>query len=309
MSTFAKTGFRSGNYNSLRPHYPESFYKILMEYIGKDKVEKTIDLGCGSGVATYPLLKWSKRVFGLDLSPPMIQTANSLKAKKLEELSISDENRIDFEVCAVEDFEAPPSSFDLITAAECIHWFKDYSKFFSAAALQLKTNGVLAYWFYVDPVIVSFEGPHDASKRVQELLRQASSIYMKFVYDDPQYLKKHWEQPGRNILSDYLQKVDSNIPTDLFTDIKIQKYHPTFDRKLSPSEKDLRIIGEKVTLVDYVNYLSTYSLFHNYSELTNKGPELWELIVSTFEKELGWNRNKTLIDICWHTGYTFMRKK
>lgn len=308
MSTFAKAGFKSVNYNSFRPHYPPSFYNLLMEYVGKPEVENTIDLGCGSGVALYPLLKFSKHVVGLDLSPPMIETANSLKSKKLAEIGISDENRIEFDVCAVEDFEAPPASFDLITAAECIHWFKDYPKFFEAAARQLRPNGVLAYWFYVDPNIVSFTGPSDTTKTTSELIAKAAKIYSDFVYEDPKYLGKHWEQPGRSIIKKLLKEVDSKIPSNLFADVKIKKYQPTLDGKLRPASDDLRLVRENITIVDFVNYISTYSLYHNYCEATQKGPELLEEITATFENELGWDREKTMLEAHWTSGYTFMRK-
>lgn len=309
MSTFAKAGFKSSNYNSFRPRYPTSFYKLLMEYVGRLEVERTIDLGCGSGQATYSLLKYSQNVFGLDLSPPMIATANKVKHNKLQELGIDDDKRIDFQVCAVEEFEAPAASFDLITAAECIHWFKNYPKFFEAAARQLKPKGVLAYWYYVDPVVVSFKGPHDSSRTPQELSRRAYEIYNKFVYEDPQYLGPHWDQPGRNILRDVLIEVDSNVPETLYTDVKVQKYKPSTDGNLKLTDADLHLVREKTTLIDYTNYISTYSLFHNYSEATKKGAELLELMIKTFEEELGWDRHETLLDLHWTSGYTFMRKK
>lgn len=308
MSTFAKAGFKSVNYNSFRPQYPPSFYNLLMDYVGASEVDNTIDLGCGSGQALYPLLKYSKHVVGLDLSAPMIETANSLKAKKLKEIGVNEESRISFQVCAVEDFEAPPASFDLITAAECIHWFKNYPKFFKAAARQLRPNGVLAYWFYVDPNIVSFTGPSDTSRNPSELIVQATKIYNRFVYEDPRYLGKYWEQPGRSIIRNLLQEVDSEIPQNLFTDVKIRKYQPTLDGKLNPAADDLRLVRERITIVDFVNYISTYSLYHNYCEATQNGPELLELIITAFEQELGWDREKTMLNTHWTSGYTFMRK-
>lgn len=314
MSTFAKAGFKSANYNSFRPHYPPSFYKILTEYIGNeagkkgDKVGKTIDLGCGTGVATYPLLQFSQNVVGLDLSPPMIETANSLKAAKLKELGIQDESRIEFGVCAVEDFDAPPNSYDLITAAECIHWFKDYPKFFEAAAKHLKPNGVLAYWFYVDPVVVNFEGPHNEKMLAVETMHRAQQIYLLYVYEDPKGLGVHWDRPGRDILRNLLREVDAQIPQDLFRDVKTQKYVPSVDGLLQLTPQDLRLVREKITLKDFTNYISTYSLFHNYSESTGAGAEFLEKMIQEFETELGWDREKTLLDLNWTSGYTFMRK-
>ena len=96
MTTFSKTNFKSLNYNSFRPHYPPSFYKILADYVTKVElplpinlpIDKTIYLGCGTGVATYPLLNISTNVIGVDLSLKMIETANSLIEKNLQTLGI-----------------------------------------------------------------------------------------------------------------------------------------------------------------------------------------------------------------------------
>lgn len=309
MTTFAKSGFRSLNYNSFRPHYPPSFYKLLVDYAGKEKFSNTIDLGCGTGVATFPLLNISDKVTGLDLSPLMIEGANKLKAQRLKELGIEDESRISFQVSAVEDFEAPPESFDLIACAECIHWFSDYDAFFASAARQLKPGGVLAYWYYVDPVIVDFDGPYDKSRSKLEIKDAAMQLYRKLVYHDPQYLGPHWEQPGRFILQNFLVETDKHIPYSLFKDVKINKYIPTSDGAKKYSDQDLQLKREKITLMDFRNYLSTYSSFHNFRDKTGQDAEFLDFFVSSMEKELGWDKNETKLDMEWYTGYTFLRKQ
>lgn len=308
MSTFAKAGFKSSNYNSFRPKYPASFYKTLMEYVGKPKVNNTIDLGCGTGQATFELLKFSKNVVGLDLSPSMIKTANSLVGKKLEDLGIDDASRISFQVSAVEDFEAPPESFDLITCAECIHWFKDYDTFFRSAASQLTPGGVLAYWYYVDPVIVSFSGSSTSALSDVAIKDKAMEIYRKYVYADPAYLGPHWEQPGRFKLQNFLVETDKHIPNSLFKDVKTKKYVPRTLGDVTFADDDLQLFRKEIKLQDFSNYLSTYSSYHAYSE-NNNGPELLEKIVSEMESQLGWNRDTTLLDIEWYAGYTFMTKR
>lgn len=309
MTTFAKSGFRSLNYNSFRPHYPPSFYKLLVDYAGKERFSNTIDLGCGTGVATFPLLNISDKVTGLDLSPLMIDGANKLKSQRLKELGIEDESRIDFQVSAVEDFEAPPESFDLIACAECIHWFGDYDAFFASAARQLKKGGVLAYWYYVDPVVVDFEGPYDQSRSKLEIKDAAMQLYRKLVYHDPQYLGPHWEQPGRFILQNFLVETDKHIPYSLFKDVKINKYIPTSDGTKKYTDQDLQLKREKITLMDFRNYISTYSSFHNFRDKTGQDAEFLDFFVSSMEKELGWDREETKLDMEWYTGYTFLKKQ
>lgn len=306
MSTFAKASFKSVEYNSFRPQYPASFYRQLLNYTGKSRLSDVIDLGCGTGVASFPLLNFSDRVTGLDLSSRMIESANDLKHGRLQEMGIADESRIRFEVGAVEEFEAPPSSFDLITAAECIHWFKDYDKFFAAAARQLRPGATLAYWYYVDPLIVDFRGPSSTKLSKGSILKKAMTEYERMVYTDGSLLGPHWEQPGRSILQGNLDEVDSHIPHDLFTDIKIRKYLP--GENSAHTDEDLQLIKKDISLSDYTDYLSTFSSFHNYNEATGKGKEFINTFLETLEKELGWHRDETTLTLEWYTGYTFMRK-
>ena len=226
MTTFSKTNFKSLNYNSFRPHYPPSFYKILADYVTKVElplpinlpIDKTIDLGCGTGVATYPLLNISTNVIGVDLSLKMIETANSLIEKNLQTLGINNPTltlRIKFITGSVEEFvkqqqqnkdhsvasTLEPNSIDLITAAQCIHWFQDYDSFFQNCHQLLKNDtGVLAYFFYNDPKIVEFLGPAREDIPKEEILKLSYQVYNKYVYDDDNYIGQYWEQPGRNIL-------------------------------------------------------------------------------------------------------------
>lgn len=306
MTTFSKSGFRSLNYNTFRPHYPPSFYKVLLDYVRKDSVKNTIDVGCGTGVATFPLLNFSEKVVGLDLSPRMIEGANQLKQERLKQMGISDASRIEFQVSAVENFDAPPQSYDLITAAQCIHWFGDFDKFFASAARTLRHGGVLAYWYYVDPIVVNFEGPYDQSRSKEEIMKAAHQLYHRLVYDDPEYLGPCWEQPGRDYLKNYLVEVDEKIPKDLFEDVVINKYTPGPGKVAS--DTDLKLTKKNITLEDFKNYMSTYSSFHNFREKT-KNDDFLDFFVNLFVEELGWDKTETKLDLDWFSGYTFMRRK
>lgn len=322
MTTFSKTGFKSLNYNSFRPHYPASFYKILENYAIKDGVltsplNKSIDLGCGSGVATYPLLNFSKKVVGIDLSELMIDTANSLKVKRLQELGIKDDSVINFEQGSAESFleniESKGElreSFDLLTAAQCIHWFQDHELFFKNASQLLKKGGVLSYFYYLDPIITKFSDkrPNQSSEFV---INRAIEIYNKYVYDDDRYMGKSWEQPGRNILKSELESVDQVIPHDLYNDIKIKKFQAKSKINngiVEYDDDDLKLVKVDSTLQDLADYFGTYSAYHNFKQSTGDKVNLIESYISELELEFGWDRKTTKVDITWNAGYTFMRK-
>lgn len=326
MATFSKTGFKTLNYNSFRPHYPASFYQILQNYVvNGDKsrvfpIDKAIDLGCGSGVASYPLLNFSKEVIGLDLSPLMIETANSLKAARLEEMGIENQESIQFVASSVEDFvtkkednsltktdlDIELESVDLITAAQCIHWFDDHELFFRKAYKLLKPGGVLAYWYYIDPVITDFSNGQtiDADSKA-EILRKLDDLYHKYVYQDPKLMGPHWEQPGRDILKHELESVNAKIPRDLYVDIQQAKFRPSTDPV--PKEQDLNIVKSNTDLKAFENYIGTYSGYHNYKQATGDPHNLIESLMREMESLIG-DRSTTRIDLTFNTGYVFMRK-
>lgn len=311
MTTFSKTGFKTLKYNSFRPHYPPSFYKILESYVGVDgPLSKAIDLGCGSGVATYPLLNFTKEVVGVDLSELMTETANSLKVGRLKDLGIEDPAVIKFKTGSVEDFVANPDSdtqpgtFDLITAAQCIHWFQDYDLFFANTAKLLKKQGTLAYWYYLDPIISNYNQA-DADPLKEEKLARAQNIYNKYVYGD-EYLGPYWEQPGRDILKNGLAAVNEAIPHSLYTGVKIKNFSPEFSNP-APGPDDLQLVKQNITLQDLANYLGTYSSYHNFKEATGDKDNLIELYIKELEDEFGWDRNTTKIDLTYSSGYTFMK--
>ncbi|KAK6465808.1 trans-aconitate methyltransferase 2 [Scheffersomyces coipomensis] len=328
MTTFSKINFKTLNYNSFRPHYPSSFYKVLVEYVTKGDsakipLDKAIDLGCGTGVATYPLLNTTKEVFGLDLSPSMIKTADSLIDSRCKELGIEDHPRIKFRAGAVEDFlytesggarEIPDESVDLITAAQCIHWFKDYDAYFKNCYKLLKKGGTLSYFFYIDPVIIDFRvenGKSITKDEKLEILKRSKELYHNFVYNDPSSMGPHWENPGRNILKDYCEEVNKSIPTELYDDVKINTFIPDFEtgKTVPNDEVDLDLKKMDIPLSGFVDYLTTYSAYHTFKDTTGDPTNILETYVSNLEKEFGWDRNTTKIDLVWNTGYTFMTKK
>ncbi|KAK6897078.1 Trans-aconitate 3-methyltransferase [Candida tropicalis] len=311
MSTFSKTNFKSLNYNSFRPHYPPSFYQILSKYIQEPiPVSNTIDLGCGTGVASYPLLNISHNVIGLDLSPNMVDTANSLISKNLEQLGINDTSRIKFIRGAVEDFVKQSNDigkYDLITAAQCIHWFQDYKSFFQKCHELLKPGGVLAYFFYIDPVIVDFTGPSKGDK--QEVIKKAYEVYHKYVYNDNRYMGPCWEQPGRDILKHFCVSVNNEIPHELYTDITINTFKPTIEKPFADDATDLDLKKVDLPLGGYIDYISTYSGYHNYKEKSNNHDLLHNEFLNELLEVTGWDLNETRIDLVWNTGYTFIRNK
>lgn len=284
MSTFSKATYLAANYSQFRPHYPPSFYKLLSQYLGH-KVKRAVDIGCGTGVLLYPLLDMSDRVVGTDALAVMVERANALKQ---ERLAPQDATRISFEVADVTNWQ--DTNVDLITVAQALHWF-NIPKFFHQAYESLAPGGVLAYYYYVDPVIKGV--PH---------AKEANDLYNRYVYGD-NTIGPFWEQPGRSILAGMCRDVNKQISPKEFTRVEEHQYEAA---KREPNDKDLVMIRSGVVIDDLLNYIRTYLGYHNFADATGKGEEIMTQFADDLHK-LGWT-NDTKFDLVWNTGYTFMTK-
>lgn len=74
------------------------------------RVSRAIDLACGTGLSTTPLLKVADHVVGVDLSPEMIRLAPR-------------SDHVSYAVAAAERAPFESQAFDLATVCSGIHWF------------------------------------------------------------------------------------------------------------------------------------------------------------------------------------------
>ncbi|KAK4506024.1 hypothetical protein PRZ48_003989 [Zasmidium cellare] len=127
------------NYAQHRPNYHPSVYEHIVDHhkATGGKFDSLLDVGCGPGLATFSLAPHFTHARGIDPSPAMISTAQSLNTFP---------ETITFHTSPAEDMSAiPTSSVDLITAANAAHWF-DLPRFWSEAARVLKPGGSVALW-------------------------------------------------------------------------------------------------------------------------------------------------------------------
>ncbi|KAG6896706.1 hypothetical protein C0992_006590 [Termitomyces sp. T32_za158] len=88
MATFAKKAFSASIYSTFRPTYPKRLFQEVYEYhnaIGSGSWNVAVDLGCGTGQATYQLKDNFSSVIGVDPSQSMIDAAR----EKHRELGIN----------------------------------------------------------------------------------------------------------------------------------------------------------------------------------------------------------------------------
>lgn len=138
---------QSKDYAKARLGYHPNVYKAILDYHTSNggELNTVLDVGCGPGLATQGLASYFENVIGIDPSPGMIATAQSLS------LTSSTSKPVWFDISTAENLgiELSPaiqdSSVDLITAANAAHWF-DMPAFWTRAAKILKPSGTVAIW-------------------------------------------------------------------------------------------------------------------------------------------------------------------
>jgi cyclopropane fatty-acyl-phospholipid synthase-like methyltransferase len=127
-------GKTSPDYAVYRPGYPASFYTILQAVgIGRPG-QHILDLGTGTGVLARAFAQQGAHVIGVDIADTQIVAAQQLAAQ--EHLDVR------FMICAAEEGEFPPQSFDIISCGQSWLYF-DTQRMIPLVKTWLKPGGKL----------------------------------------------------------------------------------------------------------------------------------------------------------------------
>ena len=92
-----------------------------------------LDLGCGYGWhCAYAARQGAKRVVGIDISQRMIEEAQVRNSN----------DRIEYRVCNLMDFEYPVEDFDLVVSNLVLHYVEDLTAVYKKIRQTLKPGGV-----------------------------------------------------------------------------------------------------------------------------------------------------------------------
>lgn len=292
MSAFSAQDFNALRYSSVRPAYPNSFYKILSDYHQGPR-ELVVDVGCGPGVATFQLseqLNSFQKVIGTDLSSTMIESARSLQSQDPQRYS-----RVSFEQSPGESFEflkngSDDLKCDMVTAVECVHWF-DFAKFQEAVAAILRPGGTLAIWGYGD---FFFE---DYPLLTGEIDKLSYS---------PDGFGSYWEQPGRRLACEMLKEL--HYDPKYFRDIEEVYFYEDDLKGKGPDDIPL-FMHQKTSLAQLKEYIKSWSGYHSWKK---NNPNAAKDITDTFvdrAMELYPQLNEdSVLQITWRTFWMFARR-
>lgn len=130
-STFQpRFGHAAAEFERYRPEYPPELFEHIFAAVPADHRERAIDLGAGTGKATRALLPHFSEVIAVEPDPGMA-------AKLKEDLPVIVYN------ATAENFPQTPSTVDLVTIANALHWM-DAPRVFSNVYSWLRPQAILA---------------------------------------------------------------------------------------------------------------------------------------------------------------------
>jgi len=97
------------------------------------KGKKVLDLGCGTGRHTIILKKRGAKVWGLDLSPKMLEIAKT------------EIKGVDFKVGTVYNLPYKSNFFDIVVSGLVVEYFNDIDKAFKEIHRVLKKDGIFVF--------------------------------------------------------------------------------------------------------------------------------------------------------------------
>lgn len=134
-------------YSKGRPYFHINTISHIKKYLQINyKLNKALDVACGTGLSTKALLDIATNVFGTDTSEEMLKWAIS-------------QDEINYSIATAENQPFSNSEFDLITVCSGVHWF-NIDKFLVEANRLLTNDGWLVLYdnFFISEMqgVVSF---------------------------------------------------------------------------------------------------------------------------------------------------------
>lgn len=120
-------------YSKGRPYFHTNTINHIKDYLRLDKkLNSALDIACGTGLSTKPLLEIATNVYGTDTSQEMLNFAYQ-------------SDKIHYSIAPAEQQPFTDNNFDLITVSSGVHWF-DINKFLIEANRLLKSKSWLVLY-------------------------------------------------------------------------------------------------------------------------------------------------------------------
>jgi SAM-dependent methyltransferase len=183
-------------YDAARPGYPAALFDDLVELAGLTPGARLLEIGCGTGKATRPLLERGFEAVCVELGARLAGHAR----RNLAGLPV------EIEVAPFEAWRGDTGAFDLVYAATAWHWL-DQEVAYRKAHELLRPGGHLAFWSAEHAFPAGFD-PFFAE--IQE------------VYDAiGESFEGEWPPPAPDEAPDRSAEIEAS---GLFADVHVRRY-------------------------------------------------------------------------------------
>lgn len=166
----------------------------LIEYIKKSECNKVLDLGCGTGVLTNEISKFTNDVIGIDSSPAMVEKAKTsypyLKFYLMDACSLEWNNY-----------------FDTVFSNAVFHFIMSQNILLNSINKSLKLNGILITEFGAFGNIIDLI---NAIAQVCE--RRGKKFKLRFYYPKLEEYEQLLKKNGFSTKTINIQKLDTKLP-------------------------------------------------------------------------------------------------
>ncbi|MFN2386811.1 MAG: class I SAM-dependent methyltransferase [Thermoanaerobaculia bacterium] len=128
----------AGDYDALRPEYPAALWDWIDRRFALRPGAEVLDVGAGTGRATFPLAERGYRVTA-------IEPSETMRSRGLERASAFG-NRVRFVGGTAEETGRPTASADLIVCAQAFHWVDPARGLPELARVLVPGGGLAIFW-------------------------------------------------------------------------------------------------------------------------------------------------------------------
>ena len=167
---FFSTRDSAGRYAVGRPDFHSNTINRISEFLNiKVKLDKVLDIACGTGLSSKALLPIANNVYGTDVSQEMLNVA-------------LEKDKINYGVATAEQQPFGNDEFDLITVSSGVHWF-NVDAFLVEANRLLKPKG----WLVIYENFFSGDMPDNTEFKVW-----VSEVYLQKFPSPPRNKNYDW---------------------------------------------------------------------------------------------------------------------
>jgi len=175
----------TGVYDRVRPTYPPETITDILDLAQIPSEGKILEIGTGTGKATTPFAEEGYHITALDPNRKFIEIVKR---------RLAGFPNVEFLVSSFEKARLPKDEFDLIIAAQSIHWIRPNFRFTKTGKI-LKEGGYLA-------VFANFQARDaELEKQVRELYKEHCPNYPGTEFGTLREIQQEFEQ------SDFFAKI------------------------------------------------------------------------------------------------------